>query len=305
MTRYGILALAALAFGFSAAAQSSSPGTADASAQVTASTTASAATARENQNSTSSASAATSSRAAASANAGGDSLSLASGTAMRATLVTPLDAKHSKQGDPLVAKTTEDVKQNGRVVLRKGSELKGHVTQVEARSSKNTQSAVGVVFDSAVPRGEHEPVPVNLSIQALAAAQSQSAASVGEDQSDLGPAGQAGLGTSASAGGGLVRGVGSAVGGAAGTMGSAVGNAGQTAGGTLGAADRTVASAGSTGGLNAAGQLTSNSTGVFNLQGLDLNSAVSNGTQASVVNSAKRNVHLASGTQMMLEVVGR
>jgi hypothetical protein len=64
-----------------------------------------------------------------------------------------------------------------------------------------------------------------------------------------------------------------------------------------------VASAGSTGGLNAAGQLTSNSTGVFNLEGMDLSSAVSNGTQASVVNSATHNVHLASGTQMVLQVV--
>jgi hypothetical protein len=54
------------------------------------------------------------------------------------------------------------------------------------------------------------------------------------------------------------------------------------------------------GGLNAAGQLTSNSQGVFGLNGLNLNAAASNATQGSVITSAGKNVHLDSGTRMLL-----
>jgi hypothetical protein len=248
-------------------------------------------------------SATASSGTSASASAGGNSLNLGGGTTMQAALVTPLDAKHAKPGDAVVARTTENVNQDGRVVLKKGSELKGHVTQVQAHSKETAQSTMGVVFDTAVAKGGHDAVPVNLSIQALAAAQNQTAGSLGDDQADLGAAGQAGLGAAAPAGGGLVRGVGGAVGGATSTAGSVTGDVGHTAGGTVGAASRTVASAGSTGGLNAAGQLTSNSSGVFNLEGISLSSAVSNGTEASVMSSANHSVHLASGTQMVLQVV--
>jgi hypothetical protein len=52
--------------------------------------------------------------------------------------------------------------------------------------------------------------------------------------------------------------------------------------------------------LNAAGQLTSNSQGVFGLNGLNLNAAASNATQGSVITSAGKNVHLDSGTRMLL-----
>ena len=57
---------------------------------------------------------------------------------------------------------------------------------------------------------------------------------------------------------------------------------------------------GAVGGLNAAGQLTSNSQGVFGLEGLNLNSAVSSSTQGSVITSTSKNVHLDSGTQLVL-----
>jgi len=60
------------------------------------------------------------------------------------------------------------------------------------------------------------------------------------------------------------------------------------------------ASHGAVGGLNAAGQLTSNSQGVFGLNGLNLNAAASNATQGSVITSAGKNVHLDSGTRLLL-----
>lgn len=218
-------------------------------------------------------------------------------------LVTPLDAKHNKPGDPVMARTTRDVKQDGQVVLKKGSQLDGHVTQAEGRTSKNSQSSLGVVFDSAVPKNSKQHVPLNMSVQALAASAAQTSAAIGDEQAALGGGASGGAVGSVAPAGGLGHGVGGAVGGVANTTGNVVGNVGQPVNGTVGAATRTVASAGSTGGLNAAGELTSASSGVFGLQGLNLTSAASSGTQASVVNSTSRNVHLDSGTQMVLQVV--
>ena len=52
--------------------------------------------------------------------------------------------------------------------------------------------------------------------------------------------------------------------------------------------------------MNTAGQLTSNSQGVFGLHGLNLSAAGSNATEGSVITSAGKNVHLDSGTRMLL-----
>ena len=336
MTRYGILALVVLALGMSANAQNSPGNQVDASAQAqtNASAAASANASQPGDQGTStnkqdskashskSASASGNSSSSASASANGNSLGIASGTPIQATLETPVDAKHSKPGDPVTAKTTRDVKQNGQTVLKRGSRLNGHVTQAQARSKENSESSVGMVFDSAVMKNGQK-VPMNLSIQALAASANEASAGLADDQGAIdsmsrdgrrnrrrgaAPGGNGlvrGGGGAAGGVGGTVRGVSSVAGGAtssAGTVGGAAGNVGQTTSGTLGATTR---SAGSVGGLNTAGQLASSSSGVFNLQGLNLTSAASNGTTASVVNSTSRNVHLDSGTQMVLQVVNQ
>jgi hypothetical protein len=261
----------------------------------------------------------TSSSASASAN--GNSLNIASGTPIEAALVTPVDAKRSKPGDRVVAKTTQDVKEHGHTVLKKGSRLTGHVTQAQQRTKANSESAVGMVFDNAVMKNGQK-VPMNLSIQALAAAANQTSAAFADDQGSIDSVSQAGAGftgAGAAPGGGVVRGAGGAAGGiggttrgvsnlaggatsSAGTVNRVAGNTGQTVSGTVGATTR---SAGSVGGLNSTGELMSSSSGVFNLEGLNLTSAASNGTTASVVNSTSRNVHLDGGTQMVLQVVSQ
>jgi hypothetical protein len=79
--------------------------------------------------------------------------------------------------------------------------------------------------------------------------------------------------------------------GAANTAARTITNVAGTAGAT---------SAGAVGGLNAAGQLTSNSHGVFGLSGLNLTTTAGNATQGSVITSAGKNVHLDSGTRILL-----
>jgi len=78
-------------------------------------------------------------------------------------------------------------------------------------------------------------------------------------------------------------------------------HAGGVAGGAVNSAVNAAgATRGAVGGLNAAGQLTSNSQGVFGLEGLNLSSAASNSTQGSLITSTSKNVHLDSGTQILL-----
>jgi hypothetical protein len=236
----------------------------------------------------------------ASAQNGQANASLAGGTAFNASLSKPIDSKKCKPGDTVTAQTTEAAKSEGKVVIPKGSKLVGHVTQASARANGEAQSALGIVFDMAILKNGQE-VPLNVAIQALASAQN-SASAAGTDLDTFGSIGASGAGSGSGGGRGALGGVTSAAGGAVtntaanvgGAAGGAVNSTTNAAGGVAGA------SQGAIGGLNAAGQLTSNSQGVFGLNGLNLNAAASNATQGSVITSAGKNVHLDSGTRMLL-----
>ncbi len=317
-TRYAVLAILALGLAVSAKAQNSTGAASNQpAAQANASAGASAHVASPNQNepqqhaNVRSASASAGSGAAASASAGNQSVDLASGSRLNATLLTTLDAKHCKPGQEVIAKTTQNVKENGRVVMRKGTRLVGHVTEASARSKEHAESTLGIVFDHAVLHGGRE-VPVHLSIQALAAAATATSANFGDDGEDTlasgGDAGFASGGVAAVPAGGLARGAGGLAGGAVNSAGAFAGNAGAMANSAVGATAHSATSAaakanGATGGLNAEGALTSDSNGVFGLNGLRLSSVDANATDASVITSTTRNVDLASGTQMVLQVV--
>jgi hypothetical protein len=232
-----------------------------------------------------------------SANAGRSSGSLASGTAMNASLSQPVDAKKNKPGDQITAKTTEATKSEGKVVIPKGSKLVGHVTECKQRRKEEKESALGIVFDKAILKNGQE-IPLNATIRALAAAQTTAASSVGGD--DL-PAGGGAVGSGRASGGGALGGVRSTAGAAAGAVTNTAGNASGVANGAVNSTTNAAgATRGAIGGLNATGQLASNSQGVFGLEGLNLNAAASNATQGSLITSTTRNVHLDSGTQLLL-----
>jgi hypothetical protein len=262
------------------------------------------------QASTSNSAAATSTAAAsapAAAGAATPALNIPSGTNIDATLATSLDAKRSKPGDDVEARTEEDVKEDGKVVMKKGTHLVGHVTQAQARANGQTQSQLGIVFDCAVLKNGQE-VPVNLTIQALAAAQAMETASAGADE---GMSSSGGMGTTKgmTRGGGLNSGVVSTAGTTAGaatgtvmnTAASVSSNISSTTSSTTAATMNTAArSAGAAGGLTSTGRLASDSSGVFGLQGLSIDSVASSATQGSMIVSTTKNVHLDSGTQMLL-----
>lgn len=217
---------------------------------------------------------------------------LSGGTAVNAVLAKSVDSRKCKVGDEVVATASEDVKTDGKVVIRKGSKLIGHVTEAKAKSEGEATSSLGLMFDRAVLKNG-ETVQMNSTIQALAAGHTN-ATDVNDDMSAVGEGTVHSAGT-ARGGSGLLGGVSSTASGATG----AVANVGGSATGALNSSLGSTAAVGN--GLGAA--LNSNSTGVVGLKGLSLAGNASNATQGSVITSTGKSVHLDSGTQILLRVV--
>jgi hypothetical protein len=238
------------------------------------------------------------------ASSGEQSGSLAAGTTLNANLSQSVDSKKAKEGDTVTAHTTEAVKSDGRVLLPKGTKLVGHVTRSTARANGDADSVLAVQFDRAVLKGGQE-MPLQMTIQALASGE-RTAPVGGDDLQGIGPVGGGGSPSGGAAGRGAMGGVTSTVGGAASGAASTVPRTTQDATGAVnstvsGAATTTGRAGGTAGtGLNAEGQLTSTSRGVFGLSGLSLNSNLGSSAEGSVITSAGKNVRLDSGTKMLL-----
>jgi hypothetical protein len=215
----------------------------------------------------------------------------APGKTIHATLEKPIDARKNKPGDEVVAKTTQTTTSSDGVAIPKGSKIIGHVTEAKAKQKGESQSAVGVVFDHAVLKNGQQ-IPMNASIQAISA---NTSAAAFDDQPLSSEMVGAGANPSATAGRGAVGGVGSVAGAATNTVGGAASRLDTTTAGTLnGAASLPNGAASST--------ISSTSHGVSGLNGLSLSTAAQNSTEGSVISSANKNVHLDSGTEMILQV---
>ena len=247
--------------------------------------------------------ASTSSSAAAQSK--GSRATIADGTAINAALNAPIDSKKAKPGDEVTARTTETVRAEGKTVVPKGAKLVGHVTRASARSSGDTESALGIAFDKAILKNGEE-IPLSGNLQAIASAET-AANAAGADVDSMSNVGAGRSGGRGMSGGraGALGGVTSTAGGAVGTVTNTAGSATNSVGGAVDATARTTTgAAGSTtsavGGLNAAGQFASNSRGVFGLNQLNLNAAGSNSAEGSLITSSGKNVHLDGGTRMLI-----
>ena len=219
---------------------------------------------------------------------------LQAGSTVQAELTKPVDARKNKTGDEVVAKTTQDVKSNGQTVLPKGSKIVGHITEVQARDKAQQESHMAIAFEHAILKNGTQ-VPMVLTLQAIGSSQANAAAAM--DDSEMAGSTLAGedvSGMATASGSGTTRGV---LGGAASTSGRVVDTTGSAAGGTLHAAHSP--SSGVAGGLN------STSHGVVGLRGLNLSSATTGTANAgSMISSSTSNVHLDSGTRMILTANG-
>jgi len=90
---------------------------------------------------------------------------LSAGTAINASLVSPLDSRHSKPGDTVTATVSEAVVYQRCVLLPKGSRIVGQV--VRTGSDTDQGSAIFVEFDKVILQNGQEAL-LNAGIQALA-----------------------------------------------------------------------------------------------------------------------------------------
>src|SRR5215467_4954255 len=100
--------------------------------------------------------------------ASGDSNSPAIiGTDLVAELSKSVNVKKVKLGDPVKATVTQDLLAQGKIVIRRGSKLVGHVTEAKVRSKEDEESRLGVVFDKALLKGGGE-IDFTAAVRALA-----------------------------------------------------------------------------------------------------------------------------------------
>ncbi len=219
----------------------------------------------------------------------GNASQLQSGNTIHAALVKPVDARKNRPGDEVVAKTTEDVKSDGKVVLPRGSKIVGHVTEAKAHEKGQAESALGIAFDHAALK-DGSFVPLSVAVQAVGSSATSAAAQT-EDEFPMTSGAAAGSMSGAASGtartgGGLFGGVGSTTGTLVNTETNVGGPAVHNASGV---------------GAGTSSLLTSSSQGVIGLRNLNLASSTSNSSSGTFT-SPNSNVHLDSGTQMILQV---
>ena len=192
------------------------------------------------------------------------------GTIIPAELSKSVDSKKAKVGDKIEAKVPADLLSHGKIVIPKNTKIVGHVTEVKAHSKESPDAMVGIAFDRISMKDGRE-VPIQAAVQAIARPLQSAALSTGAANDSAGmPSG----GTPTYGGGGGMGGerpperVASYPGGTEVPL---------SQGGT-------VAPLGPT------------SQGVVGMKGLSLKAS----GQASVISSETDNIHLESGTQLML-----
>lgn len=203
--------------------------------------------------------------------------SIAAGSTLQAELQKSLDVKNARVGDEVVLKTTSSIKQDGTVVVPKGSRLIGRVTEVQQRTKGNAESRLGLIFDRI--EGKNLSMPVNASIFAItntraaaddvfAADVSGSSATSARTSNSGGLLGGGVLGSATGTVGGVLSGATNTVGSVAGTATQTVGGAANTVVGTFNGIRISQSASGSAGGST---MLSSNSKNVQLEKGVTFN----------------------------------
>ena len=221
-------------------------------------------------------------------------------------LENKLDTKTAKAGDEVVLKTNEKFKTAEGTVIPKGSRLVGHVTEVQSHSKQQAESHLGLAFDRVEMHGG-QSLAIHSMIQSVSpSANAAAGAAMADEEAFDAPMGGGAVGGGAVRGGGRVGSglVGGAAGGAAmatnqigsgigSTAGSAVHATGDVGGDAAGSLGRGV-----NGAAGGAGFVGARATGI---QGVMLNGDAT-GSASGQLSSANRNIHLDSGTQMVLGI---
>lgn len=204
---------------------------------------------------------------------------LESGTSLDAKLLSTLDVKKTEVGDRVVLKTTESIKQDGKVVVPKGTKLIGRVTQIQEKTKENSMSKISMVFESL--QNKNLTAPINASIVSITNVRgnAQAADLFGADA--MGSS-RTTTSTGSSSGGGLL------------------GGATNTVGGVLNTTTNTVAGVTNTVGNTANGATNTLSRTV---NGIQISQSANVSAQGSSTFSAQnKNIRLEKGTTFQLQL---
>jgi hypothetical protein len=90
-----------------------------------------------------------------------------SGTILSVELSKSLDAKKAKENDRIEARTATDLLAHGQIVVPRNAKIVGHVTEAKARTKASPDSMIGITFDHMVLKDGRE-VLLQVAIQAIA-----------------------------------------------------------------------------------------------------------------------------------------
>jgi hypothetical protein len=200
------------------------------------------------------------------------------GTAFNASLEEPLDTRHAKAGDAVMAEAAEDVSYQRSVIFPKGTKIVGHVVKVTTAGKGHSGSAIFVQFDKAVMKDGQE-ITFNAGIQALAVTAAMPPESVK---------------SSAEAQAGAVENDNEATNDT--TVVSTTYQAPQTLRTPLGT------STAAQGKFTSDGLFSSDSRGAFGRPDLKVYTPTSEGSHGTVILSSKKTLHLDPGTHLLLVV---
>jgi hypothetical protein len=90
-----------------------------------------------------------------------------SGTILSVELAKSLDAKKARANDRIEARTATDLLAHGRIVVPRNTKILGHVTEAKAHSKASPDSMIGITFDRMLLKDGRE-LPLQLAVQAIA-----------------------------------------------------------------------------------------------------------------------------------------
>jgi len=198
---------------------------------------------------------------------------IADGGAIVAELAKSVNARKAKANDKIESRVTMDLLWHDKVVIPRGTKIVGRVTDARARTKDVPESTVKIAFDRIVWGGGRE-VPLKATIQALGAPMHTSA----PDVSDVDFAGETGSRSDRAGPSEMTR-----------IRTDALRRA---------SVGRSVEESDSSGPDKNGPSLGPFSQGVIGMKGITL----SNTAQDSAISSTSENVHLSSGTQLVLHV---
>jgi hypothetical protein len=215
------------------------------------------------------------------------------GTAFNAVLTDELDTRKARPGDAVTAETAEDVTYQRSVVFPKGTKVIGHIVRATSGGRGRTGSALFVQFDKAVLK-DGEEVILNAGIQALAVG---SVAPLSDTEGSKDSATSAGL-----------NGSGAPLAPSAEPTSAEPTNDGTLIVSTVYDNSRSklrpplFAASAAEGELDSNGMFSPDSKGAFGRPDVKVYTPTSEGSHGTVLLSAKKQMHLASGTRLLLVV---